>query len=107
MINLSIYRAVLNSEVIEYNSTLLWDSVVQGFLLCDRMLTDSQENPELIWNDEARDKVSDVVRAMAQKSVPAKNCLFLCSYAYVHVSAMFVLGSFRSRKPILMFSGRY
>ncbi len=26
--------------------------------------TDSQENPELIWNDEAREKVSEVVAEM-------------------------------------------
>ena len=42
------------------------------------VLTDSQENPELIWNDEAREKVSDVVKGMAHKSVPAKILFLLC-----------------------------
>ena len=36
------------------------------YCVCVHVL-DSQENPELIWNDEAREKVSGVVGVMTKE----------------------------------------
>ena len=76
---------------------------VDGWILKRRLYvpTDSQENPELIWNDEARDKVSDVVRTMAHKLAPAKLfvcvcvCVRVCLYVCVCVCVVCLLASGR------------
>ena len=31
------------------------------------LVLDSQENPELIWNDESREKVSEIVETMTNR----------------------------------------
>lgn len=36
---------------------------------CYAAPADTQENPELIWNDESREKVCDMVKRLADRSV--------------------------------------
>lgn len=50
------------------------------------MFEGSHENPELIWNDEAREKVCDVVRKMKDRLVLVKSFFFLESQNHVYTS---------------------
>ena len=51
------------------NCTRLGANII---LLC-LLVSDTQENPELIWNDESREKVCDTVKKLADKLVTSCN----------------------------------
>ena len=57
----------LNGNII--NCTRLDANII---LLC-LLVSDTQENPELIWNDESREKVCDTVKKLADKLVTSYN----------------------------------
>ena len=64
---LFLYTYTLNGSII--NCTRLDTNIV---LLC-LLVSDTQENPELIWNDESREKVCDTVKKLADKLVTSYN----------------------------------
>ena len=52
------------------STAVVWEADVTAMSpLCPAAPADTQENPELIWNDESREKVCDTVKRLADRSV--------------------------------------